>query len=431
MGEDLDCIVIGAGVTGSAAAIKLAKEGASVLLVDRAAPIGAKNLSGGVLWGHELDKILPGWYKEAPIERPMTNKKISFLTKESNFTIDFKNEEWAREPYNGFMVLRARFDKWLAEMAQKAGAMVVEGVNVERLAFEGGKCVGVVQMGETVRANSVIVADGCNSRTLVNSGLKRREEPHEVVLGVKEVIHLGEDVIQSRFNLGKNQGMANEYVLGFLQNGVMAGGFLYTNRDTLSLGVVINLESMWEKGVFSRDIIEEFRLHPSVAPLLEGGTIVEYGAHLIPEWGVAEMPPLFGEGYCVAGDAAGFVFSNGMVIQGMNYGIASGIMAAETILEARDAKDFSAKRLKRYKWRLENSYVLKDFKKFKNMTKVVWNPRMFTKYAATIEGVFTDLITERGEPKQPTRKIAARQVKKNKIKPWELLADAITGARNL
>jgi len=432
MADEFDCIVVGAGVAGSSAAIRLAQGGASVLLVDRGNPIGSKNLSGGVLWGHELDRILPNWWKEGPVERPVTTKQVVFLNKEDSLTLSFKANEWSEEPHNAFMVLRARFDKWLAEQAEKAGAMVVPGTNVDKLAFDGkGQVTGVMQAGETVPAKSVVIADGCNSRVLINSGLKKREEPDEVVLGVKEVIQLPEEVIEQRFNLGKNQGLAGEYILGYLQNGVMAGGFLYTNRDTISLGVVINLKSIWMKNVYTREMVEDFRTHPHIAKLLEGGEVVEYGAHLIPEWGVHDMPPLYGNGWCTVGDAAGFVFSNGLIIEGMNYAAASGIEAADTILEAKKKGDYSAKTMRAYEQRCNDRFIMKDMKRFKNMGKVVWNERMFSKYSPMVTDVFKSMLTEHGEAKKPSRVHVRKMAKKHKIKPWELLVDGIQGARYL
>ncbi|HLE97591.1 MAG TPA: FAD-dependent oxidoreductase [Candidatus Thermoplasmatota archaeon] len=435
MAEDkMDAIVVGAGVAGCAAAIKLASAGQQVLLVDRAKPIGSKNLSGGVIWGHDLEDVLPGWWKEGlaagAIERPITQKGVNFLTKESGFTIQFGTEAWKREPHNAFTVLRAKFDKWLSEAAAAKGAMVVDGVNVEKLARDKtGRVVGVEQGGDVINADVVILADGCNSRLGMELGIRGKLDRHHYVLGVKEVIQLDEKRIQERFHVGPNEGVAHEYVLGYLENGAKAGGFLYTNRDTISLGVVISLDSIWEKGVYTHKIMEDFRLHPSVAPLLAGGDLVEYGAHLIPEGGLHCVPQLYGDGWLVVGDAAGFVYSNGLVIHGMNYAVRSGILAAEAVLEAKTAGAPGAKsQLWRYADKVERSFILQDLKKFDGMHEFVWDDNIHGPIPRLVEGIFTSLFTADGKPKRLAREIALEEIKKQGLSKIGLAKTALKGA---
>ncbi|MDX1611798.1 MAG: FAD-dependent oxidoreductase, partial [Candidatus Thermoplasmatota archaeon] len=422
-------------MAGNAAAYRLAEKGASVLLVDRARPIGAKNLSGGVIWGHELDKLIPGWYKEAPVERPVTRKGVHFLTDKADFNINFEREEWREEPYQGWIVLRSKTDKWFAEKVEEAGGMVVEGVNVEHVAMEGGRAVGIEQAGETIRANAVIIADGANSRLSIDMGLRKHEGDQipieHAALGIKEIIHLGEDVIDERFNVDETSGVAHEYVCGWTEGDVMAGGFLYTNKDTLSLGVVIRLDSLWNQKKVSHDIMEEFRLHPSIAPLLDGGEMVEYGAHLIPEGGVDFIHRRHGPGYMIVGDAAGFCFSNGLMIQGMNYAVGSGVRAADTVLEMKDKGDWSPKAFGGYQKRLEDSYIWKDFERFSGMEDVVWNPRMHHQYPQLIEGIFTEMFTQDETPKEKTRDMVKNKMKELGINPLTLAKDGLTGAKNL
>ncbi len=93
--SDYDVYVIGAGPAGSAAAWQLAKEGISVALIDRGSPIGSKNLSGGVLWGHDLALLEPDWWKKAPVERPIVSKKIGMLNESNSLIFDWFFEEWS------------------------------------------------------------------------------------------------------------------------------------------------------------------------------------------------------------------------------------------------------------------------------------------------------------------------------------------------
>lgn len=436
---DFDVIVVGAGVAGQAAAMKLAKNGVNTLLVDRGRPIGSKNLSGGALWGHDLDEVLPGWWKEGleagVVERPITKKGVSFLTKDAGFNIQYNTAGWEKEPFNAFTVLRAKFDAWLSEKAMGLGVTVVDGVMVERLVTEvrdGAKhVVGIEQAGDKFTADCVILADGCNSRLGMDLGIRGKLSRQHYVLGVKEVIQFpSAEALESRFALdGTTQGLANEYVCGWLENGAKAGGFLYTNRDTVSLGVVVNLDSIWEKGVFTHKIMEEFRLHPSIKPLLKGGELVEYGAHLIPEGGMHCVPQLYGDGFLVAGDAAGFVYSNGLVIHGMNYAIRSGLLAADAAMKAKKAGSFSADSLSSYEDALEDSYILKDFRKFDKMHEFVWDDNIHKLIPELATGVFHKLFTNTMQPKPFTRDVVRGELKgKSKL---SLAKTALKGARSV
>jgi len=434
--DDFDAIVVGAGMGGCAAAYRLAEKGASVLLVDRGKPIGSKNLSGGVIWGNELNNLLgDDWYKEAPVERPVTRKGVHFLTEDSDFSVSFDRKEWREPPYNGWIVLRAKTDPWFAGKVEEQGGMVVEGVNVESVVFEDGKAVGIEQRGETIRANTVIIADGANSRLSIDMGLREETDDkipvENAALGIKEVVELGEDTIDERFNVDETSGAAHEYVCGWTEGDVMCGGFLYTNKDTISLGVVVRVDSLWNQEKVSHDLMEEFRLHPSISKLLEGGELVEYGAHLIPEGGLDFVPRRYGNGWMLVGDAAGFCFSNGMVIQGMNYAVGSGVRAAETVLDAKERGDFSQSAMKDYKRRLQQSYIWQDFARFDDMEEVVWNDRIHHTYPELIEGIFTEMFTQDETPKEKTRNVVKDQMKEKGVSPIDMMKDAFTGAKNL
>lgn len=433
---DFDVIVVGAGVAGSTAATRMAQKGLNVLLVDRAKPIGSKNLSGGVLWGHDLDEVFPNWWKEAPIERPITQKGVGMLTKESAFNISFGTEEWKREPYNAFSVLRAKFDLWLSEQAAKAGVMVVDGVNVEHLAIEeqhGVRVVkGVQQAGETITGDCVVLADGCNSRLSMDLGIRGKLDRTNYVTGVKQIIKFpSQQAVEDRFGLGPNEGVAFEYVLGYLENGAKAGGFLYTNKDTISLGVVVNLDSIWEKGVYNYKIMEQFRLHPEIQRLLRGGELVEYGAHLIPVGQLHCMPQLYGPGWLVAGDAAGFVYSNGLVIHGMNYAARSGILAADACVAAKKDGSFSERNLSVYQRLIDESPIMADFQRFQTTHEFEWDDMNHFVIPKLAEGVMKGMFQYTGEPKISTEKRAMRLLKEHKVSPFRLAKFAMKARKSV
>jgi electron transfer flavoprotein-quinone oxidoreductase len=307
------------------------------------------------------------------------------------------------------------------------------GVNVEGLHKENGRVVGVWQGGEITRADCVIVADGANSRLSLQGDLRHGDKKLDMdhyALGVKEVLKLPKNVLEDRFGVGTDGGMAAEFVLG-RSDGVLAGGFLYTNQDTLSLGVVINLPSMKGQGeLTTHDIVEQFRMHPYIQGLTKGAELVEYGAHLVPEGGYRAFSELYADGVLVCGDAAGFCFSNGIVIQGMNYAVRSGILAADAVVHAVQKDDFSAVTLAQYQRLLERDGVIGDFERFKNVGKFLWNPRLFQKYPDFLAGVFRKMLKAEG-PKRKTRDHVMAAMKEAGLSRKDLALDALNAGMNL
>ncbi|MCL4330276.1 MAG: FAD-dependent oxidoreductase [Candidatus Thermoplasmatota archaeon] len=397
--SEFDAIVVGAGPAGSSAAIKMANAGLKVLLVERGDPPGTKNVSGGILWGKDLSQIIPDWEKTAPLERFVERKVTSFLTADSEISIDFKTLKFSTDR-TGYAVLRTRLDQYLSKKASQAGATVITGITVDSLHMENGKVLGVVNEEDTITSDCVILAEGANPRVAIKAGLRQPPGDDDVALGIKQVYKLPEATINERYNLRGNAGFAGEYVLSFLEDDVYAGGFLYTNKDSISAGVVVSLSKLRENGkTRSFDIMEKFVSHPFISRLLEGGQIQEYSAHLVYEGGYSTMAKLYGNGYMIAGDAAGFSFSNGMVIEGMNYAIASGIMAGEAAIQAKKEGDFSDQSLSRYGRMLEESYAIKDKKTFRGIEKVTWSPLVHRIIPRIAENSMMKLFNETGEPK--------------------------------
>ncbi|HEV2231610.1 MAG TPA: FAD-dependent oxidoreductase [Thermoplasmata archaeon] len=432
MGDDFDAIVVGAGMAGGAAAIRLAQGKANVLLVERGVEPGQKNLSGGILWGHELDAILPRWWESMPVERHIVRKRFGMLTKERAVSFDLADDEWRRPPYVAHSVLRARTDAWLAKEAEKAGATVVSGVPVERLLWDGPKVRGIVQDGEKVTAPVTVLCDGANSRLSLGTPIRpnARLSGEATELGIKEVFRLPRGTIESRFALSGDEGHAEEWVPGFFPAGVIGGGFLYTNRDTLSVGLIVNIASLFGKGVKAQELLERFRQHRAIADRLAGGELVEYGAKLISS-GWASRPAAFhGDGWMIAGDAAGFVFSNGIVIQGMNYAIRSGLAAADTVVSARSAGGTTPARLAEYDRRLEVGGILPDFREFEGMDRVKGNERFYGAYPEFASSLLSAMMTERGAPKRHLRALLEETRKRSGLSRWTMVRDAYSLFRN-
>jgi electron transfer flavoprotein-quinone oxidoreductase len=337
------------------------------------------------------------------MERYLTRRVITFMSQDSACSFDFRTNHYAHPPYNGFTLLRPKFDRWLASKAEEAGALLITSTVVDDLLYQGEQVVGVRCRRENgeLYAPVVIAADGANSFLAKKAGLQKEFRAGEMTLGIKEVLRLDARTIEERFNLNGDEGMTNEYV-GSASGSVKGGAFLYTNRDTLSIGVVTQIASLAEKRVRAYDLLDQFKQHPAVAPLVRDSVTLEYSAHMIPESGWSMLPQLSRAGMLVVGDAAGFVFAAGMFLEGMNFAIASGLAAAATAQEVHAEGNYSGKSMARYRKRLEESFVLHDLKQFRGAPAFAMNER--------VQNVYPDLLCEMAEnvfrsTGQPRRKI--------------------------
>ncbi|MHA1977700.1 MAG: FAD-dependent oxidoreductase [Candidatus Hodarchaeales archaeon] len=427
--EKFDVIIVGAGPAGCSTAIRLLQKDPSlnVALIDRGKPIGSKNISGGIIWGQNLATIIPKWWEKAPIERKIIQKRVGFLTKNETFALELSFPEWAQDPPNAVSVLLSKFVNWFTKVAENHGANVFEGITVENLSVDSdGRINGIIQAGDSFDANMVVIADGANSRLTLSSGIRKMMKKKHYGLGIKEVLRLPEEIINERFNLEPRTGMASEYVIGSLPGGIRAGGFLYTNKDTLSIGTVSQIDTMNNPEFPPLNILESFKKHPTIHKMIKESSLAEYSAHWVPEGGKQMLPKLYDSNVLIVGDAAGFVISNGMVIQGINYAIASGISAADTILQAQKINDFSRKTLKNYEQRLKAGFILKDMKTFEKIHKITRNPRLYAQYPELLVGIFKNMLTEQSQAKNHVLKLFRDQRKKQGVGWVRLLRDAIT-----
>jgi len=426
--DKLDAIVVGAGVAGCSAAIRLARGGLEVALIERGSYPGSKNLSGGVLYGRVLEELIPEYWEEAPIERCITGHVVTFLTGEASFSVDFRTREFAGSSCNGYSVLRAAFDRWMGEKAEEAGVMLVPGTRVDRLVRQGESIVGIVAGEEEMYCNVVIAADGANSILAQEAGLRDRMEPRHLALGIKELIGLPREAIEDRFGVTGDEGVARVLV-GSATQGVRGGGFLYTNKDSVSVGVVIQLEDLLHTDVRPADAIETLLAHPMVQPLVRGGILLEYGAHVIPEAGYRSMPRLATGGMMLVGDAAGLTVNNGLVVRGMDLAIGSGLAAAETALEAKCNNDFSARSLSSYRRKMEESFVLRDMKTFAKAPMFMNSPRIYEIYPEMLTRVMEAIYRQDAKPKRHIFSDAVNGIRQSGFSLADLARDAWNGVR--
>jgi electron transfer flavoprotein-quinone oxidoreductase len=425
MEQRFDAIVVGAGPAGCACGYKLAQAGLQVLVVERGKFAGAKNMWGGVFFGPVLSELLPNFWEEAPYERYVAYRRLSFLTDEDCLSIEFATPRFSQLPYNGFSLLRSKFDRWFATKVQEAGAIVATGLQADDLLWDGKQIIGIIAGGDKLPADVVIVGDGVNSILTQKAGLRGELKPHDVKQGVKEVLQFPRELLEQRFNLTGDEGIAWEFI-GSCTRGLPGGGFIYTNKDSLSVGIIVQLNALAQKQVKANDLLDGFKRHPAIAGLLEGGKLVEYSAHLIPVAGIKMMPRLYTDGLLVTGDAAALVVGTGLILEGANFAVASGVAAAETVIRAKQRGDFSAGSLAYYQELLEQSFVLKDLKTFKGASHFLENPRIYTTYPELVCNLVEKILTNDGKPRKSAWQHFS-EVKKGKISLWQMARDLMRG----
>jgi electron transfer flavoprotein-quinone oxidoreductase len=273
-----------------------------------------------------------------------------------------------------------------------------------------------------VYADVVVLADGVNSLLAKSLGFHKEYKPNEVALATMEILKLDRKVIEDRFNLEKDQGCTIE-LFGDATKGILGTGFLYTNKDTLSIGVGTLLSGLIEHKIKPYELLEYVKNHPMVRPFIQGSESQEYLAHLIPEGGYKSMGKVVGNGVIVVGDAAQLV--NAIHREGSNLAMTSGRIAAETILQAKQANDFSESMLDRYRVKLMSSFVGDDLKKYKDATHHFEKfPQYFDQYIPMMNRAASQMFTVDGTSKWDKQKKIWKDLgsTKDKIK---LARDAI------
>ncbi|MDR2196610.1 MAG: FAD-dependent oxidoreductase [Coriobacteriales bacterium] len=457
---DFEVIVVGAGCAGSAAALELARANRSVLIVERGEYAGAKNMTGGRLYTHALTALLGDQARDAPLERRISHERISFITPDASTTLDFTSEKMREARRDSYTVLRAPFDQWLARRAEDAGAEVIYGIPVEGLVYEtdeaapssqppsqsssrpssqspsqassqpSSRRVRGIRAGEDeITAELVVLADGANSLLREELTAAARPAPHTLALGLKQVIELDERTISDRFQCEEGEGAAWLFV-GDVTKGHVGGGFLYTNQNSLSLGLIVTIQEAMQAQTSVSQMLEDFREHPAIATLLRGGTLLEYSAHLVPEGGFDAMPPLAKDGVLLAGDAAMLCLNLGYQVRGMDYALASGSCAGRVAVAALEAGDVHSDGLRRYQKALEESFVLKDMRQFRRAPHYLeQTPRLFSAYPALANEALERLFTVDGTPALPLSKSLGPLLRE--AGPLNLLKDLRRGMRAL
>ena len=378
--DKIDVVIVGAGLSGLACAYKLAEKGLQAIVVERGDFPGSKNVTGGRLYTMPIKDMAGDMLEGAPFERKIVRERWSLLGDSNSIGVDLTSEKFRKEDHS-FSILRATFDRWLADRLMEKGVFVIPKYRVDDLLWEDGAVAGVKAGQEEIYAHVVVAADGVLSFIGEKAGLKPKMSPRNYAVGIKEVIELPEEKINDRFNVEPGEGVAHLF-LGDVTKGLFGGGFLYTNKESISLGIVVGIKALMEnrQNIEAHALMDMFKERYELRTLIRDGRLSEYSAHVIPEGGFGGLSKLASNGIILTGDAAGFALNMGVTVRGMEFAIASGIVGAETIIQAKESNDFSEKSLSRYETRLKETFVVKDLQTCKDMPEFLDNESFFSFY---------------------------------------------------
>src|SRR5438046_1064681 len=374
---EVDVLVVGGGPAGLAAAYHLRqlKKDLSIAVLEKGREIGAHIISGAVMDPRGLDELMPDWKeKGGPIENPVEEDHVLFLTENHKFGLPIVPPPLRN--HGNYIISLNKFTRWFGEQVEKNGVDIFAGFAGAELLIEGETVTGV-RTGDKgidksgnprgnfepcidIHAKITILAEGCRgslTKQLIKKfNLNRESNPQVFAAGVKEVW----DVPKER-----NTGGRVIHTMGWpLRNEEFGGGFIYNMADgRVSIGFVIGLDYL-DPRLDPHERFQQFKTHPYVRSILEGGTLCSYGAKAIPEGGYWALPQYYFNGGMIIGDAAGFL--NAMRLKGIHLAFKTGMLAGDAAHEALQADDCSAQRLKRFEELVERSWVKEELWKVRN-----------------------------------------------------------------
>jgi electron-transferring-flavoprotein dehydrogenase len=380
---DVDVLVVGGGPAGLSAALRLAQlqkqkggEPLAIAVLEKAREAGAHALSGAVLDPSALAQLIPDFKaKGAPIASEVHRDAVYFLTRNSK--LPFPIIPPPLRNHGNYIISLNRFVKWLSGLVEAEGIDVFTGFPAVEVSYDGTRVVGVrtgdrgigkhgerkanFEPGVDIRAKVTILADGVRgnlTKPLVQRlKLDEGRLPQLYAIAIKELWEVPKDRVAPG---------SVTHTLGYpLRAEEFGGGFIYAMPDGLvSLGFVVGLD--YRDPMFDPHIaFQQFKRHPFVAGLLQGGHLVRYGAKALPEGGWYTIPRVYADGVLIAGDAAAFV--NSVRLKGIHLAMRTGMLAAETAFDAVRAGDTSAARLQRYEQSINESEVRRELYAIRNV----------------------------------------------------------------
>jgi electron-transferring-flavoprotein dehydrogenase len=380
---EVDVLIVGGGAAGMSAALRLAQlqkekggEPLAIAVLEKARETGAHMLSGAVLDPSTLNDLIPDFKaKGAPLATEVHGDDIYFLTRTGKFRLPITPPFFRN--HGNYIISLNRFVKWLGGLVEAEGIDVFTGFPATEVLYDDDRVIGVrtgdrgidkhgqrkstFEPGVDIHARVTIFADGVRgnlTKSLVRQlGLDDGKSPQVYAIGIKELWELPP---------GRSTPGRVMHTMGFpLRNEEFGGGFVYALPDNvLSLGLVTGLD--YRDPMFDPHIaFQHFKRHPLIASMLQGATLVRYGAKALPEGGWYTVPKLYAAGALIVGDAAGFM--NSARLKGIHLAMRSGMLAAETCFEAIRKGDTSEPALQPYEGRVNASAIRRELYPVRNV----------------------------------------------------------------
>jgi len=277
--EKYDVAIIGGGSSGLAALQQLSKLGKQAILLEAGPLIGSKNISGGILYSKKphkgqvtnVDDLYENFLEDAPYERKITKYILHSTSKDKEYPMDLTPAHDYQSNF-GCSVLMNKLNSWFAkqaiENAEKVGGGIIPGVHVSSISFDGPSAIIITDEIEEFEVKAIIAADGVNSEVAEIVGARKKFSPNQLYQGVKIIVKLPEEIIEERFGVGSEEGAAHLFAGDVTLNHI-GGGFLYTNRDTLSLGAVYHFDSLLKNPIEPYGLIDAMVKNPMVSEFIK------------------------------------------------------------------------------------------------------------------------------------------------------------------
>lgn len=390
---EYDVVIVGAGPSGLAAAIRLKQinPDLTVAVLEKGAEVGAHIMSGAVIDPKALAELIPDWKAQgAPLETAVTKDLFLMLGPQGSLSLPM----WAMPPFmnnhGNYIASLGNVCRWMAQQAEALGVEVYPGMAASAPVFDGERLAGVVagefglakdgtpgpnyEPGVELRGKYVFIGEGVRgslAKVLRRKyGLNEGADAEKFGIGIKELWQVPDEVFRP--------GLVQHTTGWPLDDKTGGGSFLYHFGDNyVAVGFVVHLNyrNPW---LSPFDEFQRFKHHPEVAKHLKGGNRVSYGARAISEGGLQSIPKLYFPGGVLLGDSAGFV--NVPRIKGSHAAIKSGMMAAEAAAAAL-AEGRSGDELTEYKAAFDKSWLRKELNLVRNAKP------MLTRFGTAVGGV--------------------------------------------